>query len=56
MRLSPAIQPEATGNVNSSASFGWRFSSHCGSGFWGGQRPSLAHYVTGMGPSVPIPS
>jgi hypothetical protein len=23
---------------------------HCGSGFWGGQRPSLAHYVTGMGP------
>jgi len=22
----------------------------CGSGFWGGQRPSLAHYVTGMGP------
>ena len=22
---------------------------HCGSGFWGGQRPSLAHYVTGMG-------
>jgi hypothetical protein len=20
---------------------------HCGSGFWGGQRPSLAHYVTG---------
>ena len=26
-----------------------RFKS-CGSGFWGGQRPSLAHYVTGMGP------
>src|SRR5262249_13954180 len=23
---------------------------HCGSGFWGGQRPSLAHYVTVMGP------
>jgi len=23
---------------------------HCGSGFWGGQRPSLAPYVTGMGP------
>src|SRR6266446_10987458 len=22
----------------------------CDSGFWGGQRPSLAHYVTGMGP------
>jgi hypothetical protein len=22
----------------------------CGSGFWGGQRPSLAPYVTGMGP------
>ena len=22
----------------------------CGSGFWGVQRPSLAHYVTGMGP------
>ena len=22
----------------------------CGSGFWGGQRPSLAHYVMGMGP------
>jgi len=22
----------------------------CGSGFWGGQHPSLAHYVTGMGP------
>ena len=22
----------------------------CGSGFWGGQRPSLAHCVTGMGP------
>jgi ribosomal protein S18 acetylase RimI-like enzyme len=25
-------------------------SGRCGSGFWGGQRPSLAHYVTGMGP------
>src|SRR5262249_16960788 len=24
--------------------------ARCGSGFWGGQRPSLAHYVTGMGP------
>jgi hypothetical protein len=24
--------------------------SGCGSGFWGGQRPSLAHYITGMGP------
>jgi hypothetical protein len=23
---------------------------HCGSGFWRGQRPSPAHYVTGMGP------
>jgi transposase InsO family protein len=23
---------------------------HYGSGFWGGKRPSLAHYVTGMGP------
>ncbi len=22
----------------------------CGSGSWGGQRPSLAHYATGMGP------
>ena len=22
----------------------------CGSGFWGGQRPTLAHYVPGMGP------
>ena len=27
-----------------------RLSGGCGSGFWGGQRPSLAHYVTGMGP------
>ena len=24
---------------------------HCGSGFWGGQRPSLADYVTMRGPS-----
>src|SRR3984893_11890916 len=24
--------------------------NRCGSGFWGGQRPSLAHYVTEMGP------
>ena len=22
----------------------------CGSGFWGGQPPTLAHYVPGMGP------
>ena len=28
---------------------------HCGSGFWGGQRPSLAHYVTGMGSISEIP-
>ena len=27
-----------------------RLLGRCGSGFWGGQRPSLAHYVTGMGP------
>jgi hypothetical protein len=23
---------------------------HCGSGSWGGQRPSLGGYVTGVGP------
>ena len=28
-----------------------RTSSARGSGFWGGQRPSLAPYVTGMGPT-----
>jgi hypothetical protein len=28
----------------------WLCGSGCGSGFWGDQRPSLAHYVTGMGP------
>ena len=28
MRLSPAIQPDATGKVNSSYHFGYRFAAH----------------------------
>jgi len=41
----PASAPERWGG---SALFG----RIAGSGFWGGQRPSLAHYVTGWGPGT----
>jgi hypothetical protein len=28
----------------------------CGSGFWGGRRPSLGGYVTGTGPTRGVPA
>ncbi len=31
-------------------------SNRCGSGFWGGQRPSLGGYVTGTGATRGVPT